>query len=77
VSSFRQRSEPEHELAVIPGRSSHGAGLCEVIALASELGLPAAHNIAVLAVEAADCSTLGVGWTPPLRQSNKTVFAVR
>lgn len=49
----------ETQLAAIPGRSSHGAGLCEVLALARELGLPVAQSIIVLAVEAADCSTPG------------------
>ncbi len=59
----------ETELTVIPGRSSHGAGLFEVIALARELGLPTAHNIAVLAVEAADCSTLGGEMHPAVRSA--------
>lgn len=59
----------ETQFAAIPGRSSHGAGLCEVIALARELGLPPAHTIAVLAVEAADCSTLGGKMHPAVRSA--------
>jgi len=49
----------EHELKAIPGGSPHYVGLHETLALARQLGLPVAEEIFFLAVEAADCSTLG------------------
>jgi hydrogenase maturation protease len=55
------------ELEVVPGGSPHYIGLCEVLALARRLGLPVAEEVVILAVEAADCSTLGGEMHPAVR----------
>ena len=49
----------DHELGAVPGGSPHYVGLYETLALARLLGLPVAEEVFFLAVEAADCSTLG------------------
>lgn len=49
----------DRELKAAPGGSPHYVGLSEALALARRLGLPVAEEVIVLAVEAADCSTLG------------------
>jgi hydrogenase maturation protease len=54
----------DHELKAVPGGSPHYVGLNETLALARLLGLPVAEEIVFLAVEAADCSTLGGGMHP-------------
>jgi len=47
------------ELRAAPGGSLHGAGLPEALALARKLDPEAPKEVLVLAVEAADCSTVG------------------
>ncbi len=47
------------DLRAVPGRSPHYVGLYEVLALARRLGLPVAEEVVILAVEAADCTTVG------------------
>lgn len=42
-----------------PGLSPHFAGIFEVLAVAGKLGLKVPRETTVLAVEAADCSTVG------------------
>ena len=54
----------DHELKAAPGASPHYVGLHETLALARHLGLPVAKEVFFLAVEAADCSTLGGEITP-------------
>jgi hydrogenase maturation protease len=49
----------DHELKAVSGGSPHYVGLHETLALARQLGLPVAEAVSFLAVEAADCSTLG------------------
>lgn len=49
----------DHELKAVPGGSPHYVGLYETLALARQLGLPVAKEVAILAVEAANRSTLG------------------
>ncbi|HTT21310.1 MAG TPA: hydrogenase maturation protease [Candidatus Sulfotelmatobacter sp.] len=49
----------DHELKAVPGDSPHYVGLCETLSLARLLGMPVAEEVIFLAVEAADCSTLG------------------
>lgn len=57
----------DHELQVIPGGSPHYIGLNETLALARQLGLPVAEEVVFLAVEAADCLTLGGEVHPAVR----------
>lgn len=47
------------ELRAAPAGAPHGAGLREVLDLAGALGLSRPDEIRILAVEAADCVTLG------------------
>ncbi len=49
----------DHELKAVPGGSPHYIGLYETLNLARTLGLPVAEEVFFLAVEAANCSTLG------------------
>ena len=49
----------DDELKTVPGGSPHYVGLCETLALARQLRLPVAEEVVFLAVEAADCSTIG------------------
>ena len=57
----------DSELASVPGGSPHYVGLCEALALARELGLPAAEEVIILAVEAGDCLTVGAEMSPQAR----------
>jgi len=43
----------------LPGQSLHFIGLFEVLAAARRLGLAAPDRVGIIAVEAADCSTVG------------------
>jgi hydrogenase maturation protease len=52
------------ELAGPPAGAPHGAGIREVLALGRALGLPVAEQVWVVAVEAADCATLGGAMHP-------------
>lgn len=47
-----------------PGTSAHGTGLFDALALARKLGFPAPSEVIILAVEAADCLTLGAPMHP-------------
>lgn len=49
----------EEEFRAVPGSSPHFVGLFETLALARALHLPAPQDVMILAVEAADCSTVG------------------
>ena len=55
------------DLKALPGGSPHYVGLYEVLALSRRLGLPVAEEVAILAVEAADCTTLGGEMHPAVR----------
>jgi len=52
------------ELAAPPAGAPHGAGIREVLALGRALGLPVADEVWIVAVEAADCTTLGGAMHP-------------
>ena len=54
----------DHELQAVPGGSPHYVGLNETLALARQLGLPVAKEVLFLAVEAADCLTVGGSMHP-------------
>ena len=55
------------DLKSLPGGSPHYVGLYEVLALARRLGLPVAEEVVILAVEAADCSTVCGEMHPAVR----------
>jgi hydrogenase maturation protease len=59
----------DSELPIVPGGSPHYVGLCEALALARKLGLPVADEVIILAVEAADCLTLGAAMSPQVRST--------
>jgi hydrogenase maturation protease len=52
------------DLKSVPGVSPHYVGLFEALAVARHLRLPAAEQALILAVEAADCSTIGEAMHP-------------
>jgi len=66
----------EHELKAVPGASPHYVGLHETLALARMLGLPVAEDVIFLAVEAADCSTLGGEIDPAVRAAIPSVVGM-
>lgn len=49
----------EHDVRSAPGAAAHGTGLFDALALARQLGFPVPADVVILAVEAADCLTLG------------------
>jgi hydrogenase maturation protease len=63
------RMIPESEVSAPAGGSPHYFGLFEVIGLARALGLQVPDRIVLVAVEASDCSTIGGGLTPAVRES--------
>ena len=74
----------DHELKAVPGGSPHYVGVYETLALARQLGLPVAEEVVFLAVEAADCSTLGgvmhsavLAAIPPLINMVRDMVCVR
>jgi hydrogenase maturation protease len=64
------------EEASLPARAAtcpHGIGLCDALKLARRLGLNAAREVSFIAVEAADCHTVGGPMHPAVEAA---VFAV-
>ena len=49
----------EEDVRSAPGTAAHGTGLFDALALARQLGFPVPEDVVILAVEAADCLTLG------------------
>ena len=66
----------DSELASVPGGSPHYVGLCEALALARELGLPAAEEVIILAVEAGDCLTIGAEMSPQARSAMPALLSM-
>lgn len=58
-----------NHLKSLPGGSPHYVGLFETLELARALSLPVADEVIVLAVEAADCWTVGGEMHPAVRDS--------
>jgi len=56
----------EGELKVVNGGSPHYVGLSESVALARELRMPVAEAVIIVAVEIADCLTMGGRMNPAL-----------
>jgi len=52
-----------------PGISPHFIGLFEVLALARGLGMPVPRQVTIIAVEAADCFTVGGPMHPDVRHA--------
>ncbi len=59
----------ESELRMVSGGSPHYIGLLETLALARALGLQVPNEVVILAVEAADCLTVGGEMHPAVRAS--------
>lgn len=57
----------EGDVGSTAGGSPHYIGLFEALALARKLGLPAADEVVIVAVEAADCTTVGGRISPAVR----------
>lgn len=49
----------EEDIDYTPGTSAHYIGLFETLALGRKLELPVARDVVIIAVEGADCRTLG------------------
>jgi hydrogenase maturation protease len=54
----------EHAIRPAPAVASHSFGVFEVLAVARRLGLPIPAECVILAVEAADCTTVGGSMDP-------------
>jgi hydrogenase maturation protease len=65
----------EEDVAFTPGTSAHYIGLFETLALGRKLELPVAREIAIIAVEASDCQTLGGEMAPAVRDAIPVVIA--
>lgn len=65
----------ESEVLAAPGTAPHGLGLFEALALARKLGLdaPEPEEVIILAVEAADCLTLGGEMHPDVKAAVERV----
>jgi hydrogenase maturation protease len=59
----------EGDFEVTPGSSAHYIGLFETLALGRKLELPVAHDLSIIAVEAADCRTLGGPMDPAVERA--------
>jgi hydrogenase maturation protease len=54
----------EQDVRAAPGNAAHGTGLFDALALARQLGFSVPTEVVILAVEAADCLTLGAPMHP-------------
>jgi len=55
------------DVQVVPGNSPHSVGLFETLELGRRVCLPVPEETVILAVEAADCTTLGGSMDPRVR----------
>lgn len=62
------------QLQPIPAVSPHFLGLFEVLAVGKRLNLPVPEEIVVVAVEAADCTTVGGAMHPEVRSAASSVM---
>jgi hydrogenase maturation protease len=68
----------EQELVSVPGGSPHYTGLLETLELARMLQLPVPDEVVIVAVEAADCTTVGGDMHPAVERAvPKVVKLVR
>ena len=64
----------ENSVPPQPAVSSHSLGLFEVLAVARRLGLPVPAECLILAVEAADCTTVGGSMHPDVEAAIPAVL---
>ena len=57
----------EEDLPAARADCPHGVGLFDALALARKLGLPTPAEVEIIAVEAADCHTIGGAMHPAVR----------
>ncbi|NIR43609.1 MAG: hydrogenase maturation protease [Gemmatimonadetes bacterium] len=70
------RAVREGDVAEVSGGSPHYIGLFEALALARALEMPAAREMAILVVEAADCFTVGGAMHPAVSAAVPKVVAL-
>lgn len=59
----------EGDLQAMPGGSPHYVGLFDALSLARVLDLPAPRDVRIIAVEAADCTTIGGPMSPAVKEA--------
>lgn len=64
------------EVQVVPGNSPHYVGLFEVLELGRGMHLPVPEEVVILAVEAADCTTVGGPMHPDVQAAIPVVAAL-
>lgn len=64
----------ENDLQPEPGASPHYVGLFEALRLGKELALPVPQEVAIIAVEPADCRTVGGAMHPAVRAAVPAVL---
>jgi hydrogenase maturation protease len=64
----------EGDFEISPGGSAHYIGLFETLALGRKLELPVARDLSIIAVEAADCLTLGGPMDPAVESAMPEVI---
>ena len=69
----RVRVLQEGQVHAWSGAAPHAYGLFDVLRNARKLGLPVPCSVTIIAVEAADCSTVGGPMTPAVEQAVGTV----
>ncbi|MGO9096748.1 MAG: hydrogenase maturation protease [Bryobacteraceae bacterium] len=65
----------EQDVRSAPGTAAHGTGLFDALAVARQLGFPVPADVVILAVEAADCLTLGGSMHPAVAAALPQVVA--
>jgi hydrogenase maturation protease len=65
----------EEDVEYTPGTSAHYIGLFEALELGRRLELPVARDVLIIAVEAADCRTLGGAMNPAVERAIPEVIA--
>lgn len=66
----------ERDVQAPSGNSPHYVGLFEALSLARKLRLPAPEEVTIIAVEAADCTTVGGAMTPAVKGAVPGVLAL-
>jgi hydrogenase maturation protease len=60
---------PEEQVQLTLGASPHASGLFDVLAKARRLALPVPDSVTIIAVEAADCTTVGGPMHPDVERA--------
>jgi hydrogenase maturation protease len=69
VRTFR-----DNEVQIALGGSPHASGLFDVLAKGRRLGLPVPNEVTIIAVEAADCTTVGAPMHPDVARAIEPVI---